>query len=206
MRAAETRTIIPSRPTGRPFSILNVLGDIPAHINQRKPMKIKIVSQLSILALTIGAISLVRVASAETTPTGEGSSLSAKDKTFMRKAAKGGMFEVAMGNLAKEDAQNADVKSFGERMVTDHSKANDELKTIAEQKGVKLPSKEPTEKWTSDKAYMNAMVKDHEKDLAEFKEEASTSTDPDVKKFAEDTANMIQQHLDLAKETQSKLK
>ncbi len=124
----------------------------------------------------------------------------------MKKAAKGGMFEVAMGTLAEQNAQNEDVKSFGKRMVTDHSKANDELKSIASKKGVQLPTKEPTVKWTSDKAYMDAMVKDHEKDLAEFKEEANSGSDPDVKKFADDTAKMIQEHLDLAKETQAKLK
>ena len=52
---------------------------------------------------------------------------------------------------------------------------------------------------------MNMMVKDHEKDLAEFQEEAKTGSDPEVKKFAEDTAKVVQEHLDLAKETQSKL-
>ena len=169
-------------------------------------MKIKIVSQLCVLAVVIGAISLAGVATAETTPAGQSSSLSAKDKTFMKKAAKGGMFEVAMGKLAEQNAQNEDVKSFGQRMVTDHSKANDELKSIASKKGVQLPTKEPTVKWTSDKAYMDAMVKDHEKDLAEFKEEANSGSDPDVKKFADDTAKMIQEHFDLAKETQAKLK
>ena len=169
-------------------------------------MKIKIVSQLCVLAVVIGAISLAGVATAKTTPAGQSSSLSAKDKTFMKKAAKGGMFEVAMGKLAEQNAQNEDVKSFGQRMVTDHSKANDELKSIASKKGVQLPTKEPTVKWTSDKAYMDAMVKDHEKDLAEFKEEANSGSDPDVKKFADDTAKMIQEHFDLAKETQAKLK
>jgi putative membrane protein len=169
-------------------------------------MKIKIVSQLCILALAIGAISLAGVASAETTPTGEGSSLSAKDKTFMKKAAKGGTMEVTLGKLAEQNAQSEDVKSFGKRMVTDHGKANDELKSIASKKGVQLPSKEPSGKWTSDKAYMDMMVKDHEKDLAEFKEEANSGSDPDVKKFADDTAKVIQEHLDLAKETQAKLK
>ncbi len=52
---------------------------------------------------------------------------------------------------------------------------------------------------------MDMMVKDHGKDLAEFKEEANTGTDSDVKKFAEDTAKVVQEHLDLAKATQSKL-
>jgi len=166
--------------------------------------KIRIVSQLCILALVIGAVSLAGGARAADN-TG-GSSLTEKDKKFMKKAAKGGMMEVAMGQIAEQNAQSEDVKSFGKRMVTDHGKANDELKSIASKKGIQLPSKEHSMKWTSDKAYMDAMVKDHEKDLAEFKEEASSATDPDLKKFADDTAKMVQEHLDLAKETQGKLK
>jgi len=164
-----------------------------------------IISRFAILAVTVGSLSFAGLALAQESPAAKSSSLSVKDKTFMRKAAKGGMMEVAMGKLAAQNAQSDDVKSFGKRMVTDHSKANDELKSIAAKKGVKVPSKEPSEKWTSDKAYMDMMVKDHEKDLAEFQEEANSGTDPDVKKFAEDTAKMVQEHLDLAKETQSKL-
>jgi putative membrane protein len=168
--------------------------------------KIRVVSHLHILVVIIGAISLTgAVRAADTASTGA-SSLSEKDKTFMKKAAKGGMMEVAMGQVAEQKAQSEDVKSFGKRMVTDHGKANDELKSIASKKGVQLPTKEHSVKWTSDKAYMDAMVQDHEKDLAEFKEEASSGSDPDVKKFADDTAKMVQEHLDLAKETQGKLK
>ena len=168
--------------------------------------KIRSVSQLCVLGLVMGGMSVAGAARAETTPSGEGSSLSAKDKTFMKKAAKGGMMEVAMGKMAEEKAQSDDVKSFGKRMVTDHSKANDELKSIASKKGVQLPSKEHTGKWTSDKAYIDMMVKDHEKDLAEFKEEANSGSDPDVKKFADDTSKVIQEHLDLVKDIQGKLK
>ncbi len=167
--------------------------------------KVTIISRFCIVALMAASFGFAGLAMAQDTPTTKSSSLSAKDKTFMKKAAKGGMMEVAMGNLAAQNSQSDDVKSFGKRMVTDHSKANEELKSIAAKKGVKLPSKEPSEKWSSDKAYMDMMVKDHEKDLAEFQEEASTGTDPDVKKFAEDTAKVVQEHLDLAKQTQSKL-
>ena len=169
--------------------------------------KIRVVSHLYIFAVVIAAMSLTgTVKAADTTATGGGSSLSEKDKTFMKKAAKGGTMEVVMGQMAEQKAQSDDVKSFGKRMVTDHSKANDELKSIASRKGVQLPSKEHTGKWTSDKAYMDMMVKDHEKDLPEFKEEANSGSDPDLKKFADDTAKIIQEHLDLAKETQGKLK
>ncbi len=113
--------------------------------------------------------------------------------------------EVAMGKLAGQNGQSDDVKSFGKRMVTDHSKANDEVKSIAQQKGIKLPSKEPTEKCSSDKAYINMMVRDHEKDLAEFQAEAKDGSDPDVNNFADTTAKVVQEQLDLAKETQGKL-
>jgi len=131
--------------------------------------------------------------------------LSAKDKAFMRKAAKGGMMEVAMGKLAEQNGQSEDVKTFGKRMVTDHTNANDELMVLAEKKGVKLPGEKPAKQWSSDKDYMNMMVKDHEKDLAEFQEEASNGSDPELKKFADRTAKVVQKHLELAKETQGKL-
>lgn len=167
--------------------------------------KITIISQFCILPLAMAALTVAGVASAEDASASKSSSLSAKDKTFIKKAAKGGMMEVAMGNLAEQNGKSEDVKSFGKRMVTDHSKANDELKSIASQKGVTLPSKEPTVKWSSDKTYIDMMVKDHEKDLAEFQEEAKTGSDPELKKFAEDTAKIVQEHLELAKQTQSKL-
>jgi putative membrane protein len=91
-------------------------------------------------------------------------------------------------------------------MVTDHGKAGDELKKIAEQKSVQLPAKQPKTSWSSDKAYIDMMVKDHEKDLAEFQQEATSGSDPDLKKFAGDTAKMVQEHLDLAKKIQGTLK
>jgi putative membrane protein len=134
------------------------------------------------------------------------SKLSAKDKTFMMDAAKGGQMEVQWGKLAAQNGQNADVKKFGNRMVTDHSKANSELMALAAEEGVKVPAEKASGKWKSDKDYMGMMVKDHEKDLAEFQAEAQNGTDRDLKKFADKYSKVVKQHLDLAKETQSKLK
>ena len=145
-------------------------------------------------------------ATAATNTQTAGTALSAKDKAFMKKAAKGGMMEVSMGKMAEQNGQSADVKSFGQRMVTDHSKANTELMSLAEKKGVKLPAEKPSEKWTSDKDYIDMMVKDHEKDLAEFQDEAKNGSDSDLKGFADRTAKIVQKHLDLAKQTQGKLK
>lgn len=137
-------------------------------------------------------------------------SLSAADRDFMQKAAEGGMKEVEMGRMGEQQGQNADVKSFGRRMVADHSKANNELMTLAQRKGVKLASKAPKMSKMGganfDKDYMTDMVKDHEKDLSEFQHEASGGSDPDVRAFAAKGAKMIQTHLDLAKSTNAKLK
>ena len=171
-------------------------------------MKIKstFISQVCIVALAITTLSAAGVAVAQESPAAKSSSLSEKDKTFMKKAAKGGTMEVAMGKLAEQNGQSDDVKSFGKRMVTDHGKAGDELKQIASQKNVTLPAKEPKVSWSSDKAYIEMMVKDHEKDLAEFQGEAQNGSDPDIKKFANDTAKMVQEHLDLAKQIQGKVK
>jgi putative membrane protein len=139
-----------------------------------------------------------------------GSSLSTNDRDFMKKAAEGGMAEVEMGRMAEQQGKSAEVKAFGKRMETDHSKANSELMAIASRKGVKLPSHAPKKEKMHgdnfDKQYISDMVKDHEKDLAEFQREASNGSDPDVKAFAAKTAKVIQKHLELAKADQAKLK
>jgi putative membrane protein len=134
------------------------------------------------------------------------SALSAQDNQFVNDAAKGGMMEVAGGKAAAKHAQNADVKQFGDRMVTDHSKCNNELKAIVAKKGLKLPGGSGAPKWSGDKAYMDMMVQDHEKDLAEFKTEASKGSDPDLKAFAGRTEKIISEHLKMAKQVDGKLK
>ena len=135
-----------------------------------------------------------------------GAALSAKDKRFINEAAKGGMMEVEDGKMAAKNAKNADVKKFGNRMVTDHSKANSELISLASAKGVQLPAAKSAEKWKNDKTYMDMMVKDHEKDISEFQAEAKSGNDADLKKFASKTSKVIEKHLQMAKEIQGKLK
>jgi putative membrane protein len=185
-----------------------------------------IMSRIAIVALGVGALCLATTSSAlnaypplktgansdapKATPAPAkakaGSKLSAADKTFMMNAAKGGMMEVEWGKLAAQNGQNADVKKFGNRMVTDHSKANNELMALAKEEGVSLPAGKSAGKWKSDKDYMGMMVKDHQGDLAEFQKEAQSGTDPDLKAFAAKGAKMVSTHLKLAQQTQGKLK
>ena len=134
------------------------------------------------------------------------STLSSADKAFIKDAAKGGMMEVAMGRVAEEKASDSEVKNFGARMVKDHSKANEDLKGIAKEANVEWPAEKEAGKWKSDKDYMDAMVKDHEKDLAAFEKEAKNGSDPKVKSFADKTAKTVREHLEMAKEIDAKLK
>jgi putative membrane protein len=144
--------------------------------------------------------------SPETTNKAKGGTLSSADKAFIKDAAKGGMMEVAMGRVAEENATDSEVKKFGARMVKDHSKANEDLKVIAKEENVEWPAEKEAGKWKSDKDYMAAMVKDHEKDLAAFEKEAKNGSDPDVKNFASKTAKTVRGHLEMAKEINAKLK
>jgi putative membrane protein len=138
--------------------------------------------------------------------------LSWSDQTFAKKAAQGGMAEVQLGQLAVNKAGTQKVKDFGQKMVDDHSKANDQLKSIAAKNGINLPPDvAPPDKALMnrlsglsgsafDKAYMGAMVKDHETDIALFQHEANGGTNSDLKGFASNTLPTLQEHLTLAKD------
>ena len=108
----------------------------------------------------------------------------------------GGIAEVELGKLAKQTATNDQVKNFGEHMVQDHSKANEELKAIASTKGVQLPAElgekhkaamEKLQKLSGgdfDRAYMKQMVADHKQTVADFKKQVESGKDADLKSFA----------------------
>jgi putative membrane protein len=136
--------------------------------------------------------------------------LSDKDTAFMKEAVKGGKMEVEMGHMAQKQGKSADVKKIGARMVADHTKANNELMGIAKKKGVDLSKENPKmEKLNDanfDKEYVDAMVKDHEKDLTAFQAEAKDGSDAEVKAFALKTSQVIKQHLAMVKAAQAKMK
>ena len=153
-----------------------------------------------------------------TTMATSSSSLTDDEKTFMTKAAQGGIAEVSLGGVAASKATSADVKNFGTQMQTDHGKANDELKQLASTKGVTLPTETDAEhKKTADevsaksgaafdKAYMDAMVKDHDKDVKEFQEASGKVKDPDLKAWTDKTLAVIQGHDKMAHDIAKKLK
>jgi putative membrane protein len=136
--------------------------------------------------------------------------LSSEDKHFISEAAEGGLAEVELGHMAADKGESARVKEFGQRMVTDHSQANDKLKDIAQKLGVSVPDHMSATEYAEktklkaysgghfDRAYMDAMVKDHQDDIAAFRREARDGQNPEIKAFAAKTLPTLEQHLHLA--------
>ena len=148
---------------------------------------------------------------------GEQQQLAQEDMEFATKAAEGGLKEVQLGELAQQQAASDQVKEFGQRMVQDHGKANDQLKQIAEQKGIELPQEMSEEAQQLhdelaqksgeefDRAYMDEMVSDHEEDVETFQQYAESGQDPDLTGFAEQTLPVLEEHLQLAQKTQEQV-
>jgi putative membrane protein len=134
------------------------------------------------------------------------------DAHFAKEAAQGGMAEVKLGQLAQEKGTNDAVKSFGKRMVDDHTKAGDKLKEVASRQNIPLPSDLSAKDQATydrlsklngaafDRAYARDMVKDHETDVAAFQREANGGKDESLKSFASETLPTLQDHLKQAKE------
>ena len=137
---------------------------------------------------------------------------------FWTNAARGGMAEVELGKLAAGKAQNAEVKSFAQKMVTDHTKANEELKALAAKKNVTLPTGMDSAHQSMmtnlqnlsgaefDKEYVNGQVRDHEATVQLFEKQAEDNSDPEAKAFAAKTLPTLRMHLDMIKKIQAKMK
>lgn len=144
-----------------------------------------------------------------------------EDADFYKEASSGGIMEIDLGKYAQMNARNQRVKNFGAMMVRDHSKANNALisltasnknliypDTIAEMNRNRNTENDLKMKTGSDfdKAYMNQMVDEHEKDIEKYKKEAEDGRNPDLKTFVINTLPILQVHLDSAKSIRDGLK
>ena len=141
-----------------------------------------------------------------------GSYLGDQDQRFMKEAAQAGSAEVQMGRLAAQKGQSQEVRQLGQRLVQDHSKANQELKLLAAQKSITLPTDLPTEHEAMlshlkslegaefDQAFKKHAIEAHQKAIEKFQTAAQQSTDSDVKALAQKTLPVLQQHLKIAQD------
>lgn len=138
--------------------------------------------------------------------------LSALDRQFMIQAAQGGMAEVMLGKLALQRASSQSAKNYARRMIKDHTQANNQLMTLAANKGVSLPKNINEEQQivmnklsklsgkNFDQEYMNeAGLESHAQQVALFQSEVQYGQDPDVKAFATKTLPIVQTHLQMAR-------
>ncbi len=134
------------------------------------------------------------------------------DASFMKEAAHAGAAEIEASKLAQTKAKNADVKTFADSMMADHTKVADELKALAASKNVKLPEGPSLKQKTElklidagdndkfDERYAkNFGVKAHEDTIKLFEEASRKAKDPEVKAWALKTLPGLQHHLEMAK-------
>jgi putative membrane protein len=143
------------------------------------------------------------------TANAQATSASAADKNFVTTALRGGMAEVELGKLAAAKGSSDDVKQFGQKMVTDHTQMGENMKHVAQQVGAAQPSAMSAADLaletklkvlsgnTFDKAYIQAMLKDHQDDLGLFNKEITSGSSSVVTDAARDGAKIIQEHLDM---------
>ncbi len=137
---------------------------------------------------------------------------------FLVNAANAGMAEVQLGTIAQQKATNPAVKNFASMMVMDHTAANDQVKSLASQKNVTLPTavSEGNQKVLDDlnkksgrdydRAYMKRMVDDHQEAVNLFERAINDAKDPDVSGFADKTLMKLRAHLDSAKAVRDRIK
>jgi putative membrane protein len=140
------------------------------------------------------------------------------DAEFAVEAADAGMLEVQLGTMALTKASSPEVKQFAQKMVDDHTNANNELKALAQQKNITLPAtmgNEHQRKYDNfndktgaefDKEYIDQMVKDHKEAIDEFEDQAEEGNDPELKSWASSKLAALRQHLTEAERIQEALK
>jgi putative membrane protein len=158
------------------------------------------------------SLSKTNAATVANTPVDKG------DSAFVVTAASDGMTEVALGKIAQQKAVSKRVKAFGDMMITDHTKAGDELAALAKSKNITIPTGpdpdsqkkiDDLNKKTGkdfDKAYVDGMVDGHEKAVKLFTDVSQRCKDADLKAFATKTLPTLKMHLDSIKAIKANLK
>ena len=141
-----------------------------------------------------------------------GSYLGDQEQTFLKESAQAGLMEVQMGRLAAQKGQSEQVRQLGQKLVQDHGKANQELKLMAAQKQITLPTDLKTEHQSMishlkslegaefDKEFRKHALHHHQEDIQKFQTASQQAADSDVKAFAQKTLPVLQQHLKMAQD------
>jgi putative membrane protein len=149
---------------------------------------------------------------------GKATNLTSEDRQFIHKAASAALGQLDLGKLALKKSLSNDVKNFGQQLVDDNAKQSDHLRELAAKKGVKFPARPPATLEAArnrlsnfsgtqfDDAYMAEMLKDHQRNVDEFRSESKATHDPEVRGFVTETLPILEEHLKKAEKLALDLK
>lgn len=138
----------------------------------------------------------------------------AADETFARKAVAGGQAEVELAVVAQQKASNDNIKQLAQKIEADHKKANDELMAIVNRKNLNIDPKPTAEQIQTrlrleklngaefDRAYLDTVVKEHEKSIKDFERHMTDGADPELKVFATKWLPELKTHLKMTQDAQ----
>ncbi|MDB6112863.1 MAG: outer membrane protein [Pedosphaera sp.] len=139
------------------------------------------------------------------------------DNQFMQRAAQDGKAEIRMGQVIVQKAQNQDLRNYGQRLINDHTRMDQQLAQIAARKTVLLPTQadaahqQMMDTLTSlsgmdfDQSALQDAIRDHQTDIQLYQQASTTLQDPDLRAFAQQSLPILQQHLDLARQLRATL-
>ncbi len=137
------------------------------------------------------------------------------DQQFLVKAAEGDLAEIQLGKLAQQNGTSDATKQFGQQLVTDHQKSLDQIKSIADSKGITLPSQASSKGQSEydklsklsgnefDTAFNKYVAREHMKDISEFRREAEKGKDAEIKSYAQQSLPVLQQHHEMAQSAEA---
>ncbi len=144
-------------------------------------------------------------------------SLPYNDSDFAVNAADRNMLEMELGKITLTNSSNQAIKDFGQMMINDYTKENDELIALAKEKDIVLPLS-PSEKNIKhikdltditgndfDKHYINFMISNHRSTIRLFEDASKNATDVEIQKFATNTLPILKKHLEAAKDLKDRL-
>ncbi|CAM3524488.1 DUF4142 domain-containing protein [Pontibacter korlensis] len=134
------------------------------------------------------------------------------EESFVQQAGINNLFEIRTSEVTVDDAETAEVRQFAEQMIADHTAATNELKALADAKGLTVPTSLPQDRQAIvqrlegkegvplDQDYMDVQVQSHIESVALFEQAADELDDEELRNFAEQTLPLLEAHLEMARE------
>lgn len=137
-----------------------------------------------------------------------------EDAQFLVDAAAIHLEEIQLGQLAQQKGTSPEIKKLGKKMEDDHTKALNDLRSLANSKMVTIPTSQTNNSKDEynelneesgedfDSAYANMMVSKHNAAIDLFEEAATDAYDTEIKNWATTSLPTLRSHLDMSMKVQ----